>query len=141
MLVQGHHFVASACPVLLVIVRGYLPVIRLLQQGLEVKSVPTKPIEGQKTGTSGLRKKTTVFTSENYLANWCNPKALNELCMAGVDLALHQLGIGHVSSRTLFLYLFGATVHLWQPRSSKRLSDCTLPLQLQDTVAVQLSGQ
>lgn len=40
-------------------------------QGFTVQSVPTKPIEGQKTGTSGLRKKTKVFTSENYLANWC----------------------------------------------------------------------
>ncbi|KAL4859281.1 Phosphoglucomutase [Chlorella vulgaris] len=39
-------------------------------EGFTVKSVPTKPIEGQKTGTSGLRKKTKVFTSENYLANW-----------------------------------------------------------------------
>ena len=39
-------------------------------QGLEVKTVLTKPIEGQKTGTSGLRKKTNVFTGENYLANW-----------------------------------------------------------------------
>lgn len=29
-------------------------------QGFTVKSVPTKPIEGQKTGTSGLRKKTKV---------------------------------------------------------------------------------
>uniref|UniRef100_A0A7R9VRT3 phosphoglucomutase (alpha-D-glucose-1,6-bisphosphate-dependent) n=1 Tax=Chlamydomonas euryale TaxID=1486919 RepID=A0A7R9VRT3_9CHLO len=35
-----------------------------------IKEVETKPIEGQKTGTSGLRKKTKVFTSENYLANW-----------------------------------------------------------------------
>jgi phosphoglucomutase len=35
-----------------------------------VKTVPTNPIEGQKTGTSGLRKKTKVFMSENYLANW-----------------------------------------------------------------------
>lgn len=39
-------------------------------QAVSVKSVPTKPIEGQKTGTSGLRKKTTVFTGEHYLANW-----------------------------------------------------------------------
>ncbi|KAK9811703.1 hypothetical protein WJX72_008702 [[Myrmecia] bisecta] len=41
-----------------------------VSQGLAIKTVPTKPIEGQKTGTSGLRKKTSVFTSENYLANW-----------------------------------------------------------------------
>lgn len=39
-------------------------------QGFTVTSVPTKPIEGQKTGTSGLRKKTKVFMSDNYLANW-----------------------------------------------------------------------
>lgn len=44
-------------------------------QGFTVKTVPTKPIEGQKTGTSGLRKKTKVFMSENYLANWCGPAA------------------------------------------------------------------
>ncbi|CAK9161017.1 unnamed protein product [Ilex paraguariensis] len=39
-------------------------------QGLKVNSVPTKPIEGQKTGTSGLRKKVKVFMQENYVANW-----------------------------------------------------------------------
>ena len=38
--------------------------------GVAVKQVPTKPIEGQKTGTSGLRKKAKEFSSENYLANW-----------------------------------------------------------------------
>ena len=31
---------------------------------------PTAPIEGQKTGTSGLRKKAAVFAEGNYLANW-----------------------------------------------------------------------
>jgi phosphoglucomutase len=36
----------------------------------EVKTVPTKPYEGQKAGTSGLRKKTDVFMQKNYLANW-----------------------------------------------------------------------
>ncbi|KAG1362455.1 phosphoglucomutase, chloroplastic [Cocos nucifera] len=39
-------------------------------EGLKIKSVPTKPVEGQKTGTSGLRKKVKVFQQENYLANW-----------------------------------------------------------------------
>ena len=38
--------------------------------GVAVKDVPTSPIEGQKTGTSGLRKKAAEFSSGNYLANW-----------------------------------------------------------------------
>jgi len=37
---------------------------------LEVKTKDTKPIDGQKPGTSGLRKKTKEFMSENYLANY-----------------------------------------------------------------------
>lgn len=41
-----------------------------LSQAAQVKAVPTKPYEGQKTGTSGLRKKTKEFMQENYLANW-----------------------------------------------------------------------
>ncbi|XP_057733001.1 phosphoglucomutase, chloroplastic [Arachis stenosperma] len=39
-------------------------------EGIKINSIPTKPIEGQKTGTSGLRKKVKVFMQENYLANW-----------------------------------------------------------------------
>ncbi|XP_048623025.1 phosphoglucomutase, chloroplastic isoform X3 [Brassica napus] len=39
-------------------------------ESIEIKSLPTKPIEGQKTGTSGLRKKVKVFMQDNYLANW-----------------------------------------------------------------------
>ena len=37
---------------------------------MEVRAEPTTPYEGQKTGTSGLRKKTKVFVQEKYLANW-----------------------------------------------------------------------
>ncbi|CAM8937453.1 unnamed protein product [Rhodiola kirilowii] len=37
---------------------------------IQIVSIPTKPIEGQKTGTSGLRKKVKVFMQQNYLANW-----------------------------------------------------------------------
>jgi phosphoglucomutase len=38
--------------------------------GVSVKEVATQKIDGQKTGTSGLRKKAKEFSSGNYLANW-----------------------------------------------------------------------
>lgn len=37
---------------------------------LEVTVVSTAPIEGQKPGTSGLRKKTKLFMEGHYLANF-----------------------------------------------------------------------
>ena len=37
---------------------------------MQVKTVETKPIEGQKPGTSGLRKKTKVFMEPHYLNNF-----------------------------------------------------------------------
>ncbi|MGR3378332.1 alpha-D-glucose phosphate-specific phosphoglucomutase [Salipiger abyssi] len=35
-----------------------------------IRTVPTEPIEGQKPGTSGLRKKTPVFQTHHYLENF-----------------------------------------------------------------------
>jgi len=43
---------------------------KAVMEPTQVVSVPTEPIEGQKTGTSGLRKKAKIFSSGNYLANW-----------------------------------------------------------------------
>ena len=37
---------------------------------MELITVPTQPIAGQKPGTSGLRKKTSVFMSRHYLENF-----------------------------------------------------------------------
>src|SRR6056297_1696213 len=37
---------------------------------METHSVQTAPIEGQKPGTSGLRKKTRVFMGPHYLENY-----------------------------------------------------------------------
>ena len=34
------------------------------------KTIKTTPIEGQKPGTSGLRKKTSVFRAPGYLENF-----------------------------------------------------------------------
>ncbi|WP_335949155.1 alpha-D-glucose phosphate-specific phosphoglucomutase [Salipiger bermudensis] len=35
-----------------------------------IRTIPTEPIEGQKPGTSGLRKKTEVFQTHHYLENF-----------------------------------------------------------------------
>ena len=42
-------------------------------QGVAVKEVPTKPYDGQKTGTSGLRKKTKEFMQVSACAGRCMP--------------------------------------------------------------------
>lgn len=72
---------------------------------LAVKDVPTTPIEGQKTGTSGLRKKAKEFSSGNYLANW----------VQSLFNALPKEDLVRASGR-------GGTKH-----SARRIADLALP--------------
>ncbi len=55
---------------------------------MTILTIPTGPIEGQKPGTSGLRKKTRVFMGPHYLENY---------------LAATWDGIGGVAGKTLVL--------------------------------------
>lgn len=57
---------------------------------LTIETVKTSPIEGQKAGTSGLRKPTKVFTSESYLENFIQAT----LSALGDGLAGSQLVLG-----------------------------------------------
>jgi phosphoglucomutase len=53
-----------------------------------ITNVPTAPIEGQKTGTSGLRKKVVVFQQPNYLHNWVQALFSSLDNLAGQTIAL-----------------------------------------------------
>jgi phosphoglucomutase len=39
----------------------------IIDTPISVKTIQTKPIEGQKPGTSGLRKMVKVFKGEHYV--------------------------------------------------------------------------
>jgi phosphoglucomutase len=43
---------------------------KTIEADLAVTTLPTKPIAGQKPGTSGLRKKTRIFMDGLYLHNF-----------------------------------------------------------------------
>jgi phosphoglucomutase len=60
---------------------------------LKTTVVKTTPIEGQKPGTSGLRKKTKEFMSENYLNNFVQA-AFDAIIASGTDLSEGSLLIG-----------------------------------------------
>ena len=59
----------------------------------EIIKVPTKPFEGQRPGTSGLRKKTRVFMQPNYLENAVQ-SVFNVIRETAGDFGQHMLVIG-----------------------------------------------
>jgi len=59
----------------------------------EIIKVPTKPFEGQRPGTSGLRKKTRVFMQPNYLENVVQ-SVFNVIRETAGDFGQHMLVIG-----------------------------------------------
>lgn len=42
----------------------------VIDTAISIKTFETQPIEGQKPGTSGLRKTVKVFKSEHYIQNF-----------------------------------------------------------------------
>lgn len=58
--------------------------------GLRSESVATKPIDGQKPGTSGLRKKTTIFQQPHYTENFVQ----STFAAIGDDLVGSTLVVG-----------------------------------------------
>ena len=60
---------------------------------LQIKKVTTTPFEGQRPGTSGLRKKTRVFMQPNYLANFVQ-SVFNVVRETSDDFKQHTLVVG-----------------------------------------------
>jgi len=60
---------------------------------LAATDVTTSPIEGQKPGTSGLRKKTKVFMGEHYLENFVQA-AYSSVIASGTNISEGALLIG-----------------------------------------------
>ena len=57
---------------------------------MEITTVQTKPFNDQRPGTSGLRKKVSVFKSENYLQNF-------------VQSLFNALGKANIKGKTLVI--------------------------------------
>jgi phosphoglucomutase len=59
-----------------------------------VRTIPTKPFEGQRPGTSGLRKKTRVFMQPGYLENFVQSVFNSVRAEAGGDFREATLVVG-----------------------------------------------
>lgn len=59
-----------------------------------VRTIPTKPFEGQRPGTSGLRKKTRVFMQPGYLENFVQSVFNSMRADAGGDFRACTLVVG-----------------------------------------------
>ena len=60
---------------------------------IQIIKVPTQPFEGQRPGTSGLRKKTRIFMQPNYLEN-CVQSVFNVIRETAGDFRQHTLVVG-----------------------------------------------
>lgn len=69
----------------------------------EIKKVATAPIDGQKTGTSGLRKKVSVFRQPHYLHNWVQSLFSSLDGLQGATIALG--GDGRFWNTTAIRYI------------------------------------
>jgi len=58
-----------------------------------IEDIPTEPFEGQKPGTSGLRKKTQVFMQPHYLENFVQ-STFDAVTEVGIDITSGSLLIG-----------------------------------------------
>src|SRR3954452_4425909 len=59
----------------------------------KIKKIATTPFEGQRPGTSGLRKKTRVFMQPNYLGNFVQA-VFNVIRKSENDLSKQTLVLG-----------------------------------------------
>ena len=65
----------------------------MAEESIRVNKISTTPFEGQRPGTSGLRKKTRVFMQPNYLANFVQ-SAFNVIRETVSDLSSQTLVVG-----------------------------------------------